>query len=85
MLPHSSMVEQAAVNHEVVGSSRTEVDIHCWVDELVSRIASFFPYLSEPYCLVDLPNLVLLAQLEEAAVSKTLRCGFYSSILHLST
>ena len=38
-LPHSSMVEQAAVNRAVVGSSPTEAAIHCRVDELVSRIA----------------------------------------------
>ncbi len=38
-LPHSSMVEQAAVNRAVVGSSPTEAGIHCRVDELVSRIA----------------------------------------------
>jgi hypothetical protein len=33
------MVEQAAVNRAVVGSSPTEAAIHCRVDELVSRIA----------------------------------------------
>lgn len=33
------MVEQAAVNCEVVGSSPTGEAIHCRVDELVSRIA----------------------------------------------
>jgi hypothetical protein len=38
-LPHSSMVEQAAVNRAVVGSSPTEAAIHCRVDELVSCIA----------------------------------------------
>lgn len=38
-MPHSSMVEQAVVNREVVGSSPTEAAIHCRVDELVSRIA----------------------------------------------
>ncbi len=32
-LPHSSMVEQAAVNRAVVGSSPTEAAIHCRMDD----------------------------------------------------
>lgn len=102
------MVEQAAVNRAVVGSSPTEAAIHCRVDELVSRIAlndevagsnpalaikpcgvigniapfegedSRYPSGSKLRVLVGLSNFALVAQLEEAAVSKTVSCGFNS-------
>ncbi len=70
------MVEQAAVNRAVVGSSPTEAAIHCQVDELVSRIA--LKMRLQVQFLPELANIGSVAQWNRASSFYLESCGFKS-------